>query len=160
MISTTDATRRPSSEVVAALSVDPEWGLSAVEVEARAYSAGLAFVIDSTLSMDPYIDRTREAVKKIYDTLGDADLLGGVSFGLVAFRDNPDSAAPGLDYLTRTYVNLEQGRDAASFLSRVNSVRASTVSSRDFVEDAYAGVKQAIETLDWSPPQTYARLTP
>jgi serine/threonine-protein kinase PpkA len=119
-------------------------------VPRQAYSAGLAFVIDSTLSMDPYIERTREAVRKIYDTLGNASLLGDVSFGLVAFRDNPDSAAPGLDYLTRTYVTLEQGRDAASFLSRVNSVRASTVSSRDFVEDAYAGVKQAIETLDWS----------
>jgi serine/threonine-protein kinase PpkA len=119
-------------------------------LETRPYSAGLAFVIDSTLSMDPYIDRTREAVKKIYDRLGDADLLGGVSFGLVAFRDNPDSAAPELGYLTRTYVDLEQGRDAASFLSRVNSLRASRVSSRDFVEDAYAGIKQAIETLDWS----------
>jgi hypothetical protein len=119
----------------------------------RPYSAGLAFVIDSTLSMDPYIDRTREAVRKIYDTLGDAELLGGVSFGLVAYRDNPDSAAPELGYLTRTYVDLEQGRDAASFLSRVNSLRASSVSSRDFVEDAYAGIKQAIETLDWSDYQ-------
>jgi hypothetical protein len=119
-------------------------------VPRQAYSAGLAFVIDSTLSMDPYIQRTREAVRKIYDTLGGASLLGDVSFGLVAFRDNPDSAAPGLDYLTRTYVDLQQGRDAASFLSRVDSLRASTVSSRDFVEDAYAGVKQAIETLDWS----------
>jgi hypothetical protein len=120
------------------------------EVPRQAYSAGLAFVIDSTLSMDPYIERTREAVRKIYDTLGNASLLGDVSFALVAFRDNPDSAAPGLDYLTRTYVDLQQGRDAAGFLSRVDSLRASRVSSRDFVEDAYAGVKQAIETLDWS----------
>jgi len=122
-------------------------------VTSQPYSAGLAFVIDSTLSMDPYIARTRDAVKKIYDTLGAASLLGTVSFGLVAFRDNPDSAAPGLEYLTRTYVDLRQGRDAASFLSRVNSLRASRVSSRDFVEDAYAGVKQAIETLDWSDYQ-------
>ena len=119
-------------------------------VARQPYNAGLAFVIDSTLSMDPYIKRTREAVRKIYDTLGNASLLGNVSFALVAFRDNPDSAAPGLDYLARTYVDLEQGRDAASFLSRVNSLRASRVSSRDFVEDAYAGIKQAIETLDWS----------
>ncbi len=118
-------------------------------VATQAYSAGLAFVIDSTLSMDPYIERTREAVKKIYDTLGDANLLGDVSFGLVAFRDNLNTA-PGLDYLVRTYVDLQQGRDAASFLSRVNSLRASRVSSRDFVEDAFAGVKQAIDTLDWS----------
>ena len=44
-------------------------------VPRQAYSAGLAFVIDSTLSMDPYIERTREAVRKIYDTLGGASLL-------------------------------------------------------------------------------------
>jgi serine/threonine-protein kinase PpkA len=118
-------------------------------VARQAYSAGLVFVIDSTLSMDPYIERTREAVRKIYDTLGNASLLGDVSFGLVAFRDNLKTA-PGLEYLVRTYVDLQQGRDAASFLSRVNSLRASRVSSRDFVEDAYAGVKQAIEKMDWS----------
>jgi serine/threonine-protein kinase PpkA len=118
-------------------------------VARQAYSAGLVFVIDSTLSMDPYIERTREAVRKIYDTLGNASLLGDVSFGLVAFRDNLKTA-PGLEYLVRTYVDLQQGRDAASFLSRVNSLRASGVSSRDFVEDAYAGVKQAIEKMDWS----------
>jgi len=116
---------------------------------AQAYTAGLAFVIDSTLSMDPYIERTREAVKTIYDTLGDAYLLGDVNFGLVAFRDNL-SWTPGLRYLVRTYVDLEQGRDAASFLSRVNSLQASAISSQDFIEDAYSGVKQAIEAMDWS----------
>jgi hypothetical protein len=114
-----------------------------------AYSAGLVFVIDSTLSMDPYIDRTREVVKKIYDTLGKAKLLGNVNFGLVAFRDNL-AAAPRLEYLTRTYVNLEQGRDGAGFLSRVKSLQAASISSRDFKEDAYAGVKHAIESMNWT----------
>ena len=85
-----------------------------------SYTAGLAFVIDSTLSMDPYINRTLEAVNKIYDTLGSADLLGNVNFGLVAFRDNV-TAAPRLDYLARTYVDLEQGSDGKSFLSGVKS---------------------------------------
>jgi hypothetical protein len=115
----------------------------------QAYTAGLVFVIDSTLSMDPYIERTREAVGKIYDTLGDAKLLGNVNFGLVAFRDNL-RAAPPLDYLVRTYVDLEQGRDGAGFLSRVKSLQAARASSRDFIEDAYAGVKQAIESMDWT----------
>jgi len=118
-------------------------------VGSHTYTAGLVFVIDSTLSMDPYIDRTLEAVKKIYNTLGSADLLGNVDFGLVAFRDNL-AAAPRLDYLTRTYVNLEQGRDGKGFLSRVKSLQAASISSQDFKEDAYAGVKQAIESMDWS----------
>ncbi|MDT8283508.1 MAG: VWA domain-containing protein, partial [Gammaproteobacteria bacterium] len=117
-------------------------------VASQAYTAGLVFVVDATLSMDPYIDRTREAVKTIYNTLGDADLLGNVNFGLVAFRDNV-AAAPQLDYLTRTYVTLEQDRDGKGFLSRVKSLKAASTSSRDFKEDAYAGVKQAIESMNW-----------
>ena len=115
----------------------------------RGYTAGLVFVVDSTLSMQPYIERTREAVTTIFDTLGKADLLGQMSFGLVAYRDNL-SAAPGLDYLVRTYVDLDEGRDAAGFLSRLKSLRDASVSSRDFTEDAYAGVKQAIEGIDWA----------
>jgi serine/threonine-protein kinase PpkA len=115
----------------------------------RGYTAGLVFVIDSTLSMQPYIDRTRQAVNTIFDTLGKADLLGQVNFGLVAFRDNV-AAAPGLDYLVRTYVDLDEGRDADSFLSRLRSLRDASVSSRDFTEDAYAGVKQAIEGVNWA----------
>ena len=118
-------------------------------VDPKDYNAGLVFVIDSTLSMDPYIDRTREAVEKIYDTLGEAKLLGNVNFGLVAFRDNL-ATAPKLDYLARTYVNLEQGGNGADFLSRVKSLKAATTSSRDFNEDAYAGVKQAIESMNWT----------
>jgi serine/threonine-protein kinase PpkA len=115
----------------------------------HAYTAGLVFVIDSTLSMQPYIERTQQAVTTIFDTLGKADLLGQVNFGLVAYRDNV-AAAPGLDYLVRTYVDLDEGRDADSFLSRLKSLRDASVSSRDFTEDAYAGVKQAIEAVDWS----------
>jgi serine/threonine-protein kinase PpkA len=126
-----------------------EQGAEEKSNDSQGYSAGLVFVIDSTLSMDPYIDRTREAVGKIYNTLGDADLLGNVNFGLVAFRDNV-AAAPQLDYLARTYVNLEQGKDGKGFLSRVKSLKAAGSSSRDFKEDAYAGVKQAIESMNWS----------
>jgi serine/threonine-protein kinase PpkA len=113
-----------------------------------SYRAGLVFAIDATLSMQPYIDRTREAVMKIYDKLGDAGLLGNVNFGLVAFRD-AIRPAPGLDYLTHTYVNLEQGRNPGVFLNNINALKAASVSSKDFIEDAYAGVKQAIEKMDW-----------
>jgi len=114
----------------------------------RAYTAGLVFVIDSTLSMQPYIERTREAVSTIFGTLGKADLLGQVNFGLVAYRDNL-SAAPGLEYLVRTYVDLSEGRDADGFLSRLRTLHDARVSSRDFTEDAYSGVKQAIDGIDW-----------
>ena len=116
---------------------------------ASDYRAGLVFAIDATLSMDPYIERTREAVMKIYDSLGDAGLLGNVNFGLVAFRDDPQ-AAPGLDYLARTYVDLQQGSNPQTFLQQINTLKAATASSQDFVEDAYAGVKKAIDEMNWN----------
>lgn len=91
---------------------------------------------------------------KIYDRLGDAGLLGDVNFGLVAFRDNLE-AAPNLEYLTRTFVSLEEGRNPGTFIKKVNDLSAATASSQDFVEDAYAGVKQAIESMRWD--EHYAR---
>lgn len=118
------------------------------EKPGREYTAGLVFVIDASLSMGEYIQRTREAVMKIYDQLGDAGQLGRVNFGLVAFRDNA-KAAPGLDYTARTYVNLEQGRDPGVFLEKVDQLSAAKVSSRDFREDAYAGLQEAIEGMGW-----------
>lgn len=114
----------------------------------QEYTAGLVFVIDASLSMDEYIQRTREAVMKIYDQLGDAGQLGKVNFGLVAFRDNAN-VAPGLDYTARTYVTLEQGRDPGVFLEKVDQLAAAKVSSQDFREDAYAGLQQAIEGMGW-----------
>jgi hypothetical protein len=114
----------------------------------KPFRSAVVFVIDSTLSMDPYIDRTREAVRKIYDTITKEQLTGDVSFGLIAFRDNPQ-AANGLVYLTRTYVPLEQGQDAQSFFRHVSELKAATASSRDFIEDSYAGVNEAIAGINW-----------
>jgi hypothetical protein len=115
----------------------------------KRFRSGVVFVVDSTLSMDPYIDRTREAVRKIYDVITKEDLTGDVSFGLIAFRDN-NEAAPGLGYLTRTYVTLEQGKNAESFFKQVANLKAATVSSKDFIEDSYAGINEAISGINWA----------
>ena len=115
---------------------------------AKRFRSGVVFVIDSTLSMDPYIDRTREAVRKIYDVITREDLTGDVSFGLIAFRDNTQ-AAPGLEYLTRTFVNLKQGKDAETFFKQVANLKAAKVSSQGFMEDSYAGINEAISSINW-----------
>lgn len=116
--------------------------------KSRQYRSGIHFVIDSTVSMGPYIDRTREAVRKVYNTIAKQGLNNQVNFGLTAFRDNLEQV-PQLDYLTRTYANLEQGADEERFFSLVNTLEPSTVSSRDYREDAYAGIKAAIENSNW-----------
>ncbi len=114
----------------------------------RSYRSGIHFVIDSTQSMGPYIDRTREAVARVYSAIKSQELTNQVSFGLTAYRDNLDQV-PELEYLTRQFVSLEQGTDVKEFFQRVNSLSPSPVSSRDFREDAYAGIKSAIEDSNW-----------
>ena len=114
----------------------------------RSFRSGIHFVIDSTQSMGPYIDRTREAVRKVYSAIEAQGLTNQVSFGLTAYRDNLGQV-PELEYLTQQYVSLEQGIDVEQFFQRVDSLSASEVSSRDFREDAYAGIKSAIEESNW-----------
>lgn len=119
------------------------------EASKRSYRSGIHFVIDSTQSMGPYIDRTREAVAKVYSAIEKQGLTNQVGFGLTAYRDNTDEV-PGLEYLTRRYVSLQQGTDVEQFFERVNSLSPAQVSSRDFREDAYAGIKSAIEATNWT----------
>jgi hypothetical protein len=113
------------------------------------YRAGLVFVTDSTLSMGPYIDRTREVVRRVYEALERAGLTQKVSFGLVAFRDDP-KAVPGVEYLTRTYANLSEGLSPEGFFSQVDALKPSDVSTRAFREDSFAGIKRALEEMEWS----------
>lgn len=112
------------------------------------FRAGVVFVIDTTISMGPYIDRTREAIRTIYARLEERGLLGRISFGLVAFRNNTD-VVPGLEYVARSYVDLGEGADPVQFFEQVASVAQANVSSSTFVEDSFSGVVQSIEEMDW-----------
>jgi len=112
------------------------------------YRAAVVFVIDSTVSMGPYIEATRTTMERIYQSIEDANLQDKVSFGLIAYRDNVD-AAPGLEYRTRLITSLEDGSNSETFLANMAKVRPATVSSQGFNEDAYAGVKAAIEDMNW-----------
>ena len=123
--------------------------VSVINKDSRTYRSGIHFVIDSTQSMGPYIDRTREAVAKVYSAIEEQGLTNQVSFGLTAYRDNIDQV-PELEYVTRRYVDLQQGTDVEQFFEGVNSLSPSQVSSRDFREDAYAGIKSAIEDSNWN----------
>ncbi|MDC1286569.1 VWA domain-containing protein [Gammaproteobacteria bacterium] len=115
----------------------------------RSYRSGIHFVIDSTQSMGPYIDRTREAVARVYSAIETQGLTNQVGFGLTAYRDNIEEV-PDLEYLTRRYVSLQQGTDVEQFFERVNALSPAQISSKDFREDAYAGIKSAIEETDWA----------
>ncbi len=113
----------------------------------KHFRSGLVFVTDATNSMGPYIDRTREAVRKVYKSIEQAGLNDSVNFGLVAYRDNL-SVTPELEYLARTFVPLKEGTNPKTFFKRAAALKPAEISSQDFVEDAYAGIKRAINELD------------
>lgn len=113
------------------------------------FRTGIVLVVDTSVSMQPYIDRVRQVVSELQAQLAAQGELDNVSFGLVGFR-NSVKRTPGLDYLSKTLVSLEEGRDPARFLKAAAQVKATSVSSHSFNEDAFAGVMQAVEGMDWS----------
>lgn len=115
----------------------------------KEFSAAVVFVIDSTISMDPYIDRTREAIRKVYRQIEKENLGKQVKFGLVAFRSST-KAVPGLEYVSKMYADPNQVQDSADFLAKVADLKQAKVSSGAFDEDAYAGVMHSIDKVDWS----------
>jgi serine/threonine-protein kinase PpkA len=110
------------------------------------YRAGIVFVIDTTVSMQPYIERTREIMRDVYEQIEAAGLSDRVSYGVVAFRDNT-SAVPALEYTSRVVTDLTGS--GADFMRAVANVRETRVSSQDFNEDPYAGLVRAIEDISW-----------
>lgn len=116
---------------------------------AGALRTAVVFVIDTTISMRPYIDQTRDMIRQVYARMRAQGQAQDVRFGMVAYRSNV-AAVPGLEYTSRIYADPNQASDEAAFMARVADIRQATVSSSRFDEDAYAGVMQAIDGIDWS----------
>ena len=115
----------------------------------RNFSAAVVFIIDSTMSMGPYIDRTREAVRRIANHVEKAGLGDRVKFGLVAFRSNIE-AQPKLEYVSRLYADPTKVKDGKDFLTKVAALKPATVSTSRFSEDAFAGVMTALTQVNWN----------
>lgn len=115
---------------------------------ADAFRTAVVLVVDTSVSMQPYIDQVRDVVHELQSKIAARGELDSVSFGLVGFRNNT-SKTPGLEYVTKTLVTLDQGRDPQRFQELVSQVKATSVSSHSFNEDAFAGVMQAVEGMDW-----------
>jgi len=115
----------------------------------KGFSASVVFVIDSTISMGPYIDRTKEAIDKIYKQIENEKLQDKVKFGLVAYRSSV-KAVPGLEYDAKMYVDPNTVKDGKDFLAKVHDLKQATVSSSKVDEDAYGGVMTALDKVDWT----------
>lgn len=117
-------------------------------VALRTFSSAIVFVIDSTISMGPYIERTRDAVKRVYEAIEKAGLARQARFGLVGFRSSI-KAVPKLEYDAKVFADPSEVKDGKDFLARIADFKPAAVSSPRFDEDAYGGVMAAIRKIKW-----------
>lgn len=123
---------------------------SAVASSDNEFDAGIVFVLDTTRSMGPYIERTRRALERIVADIEGTDIGARMNFGAVAFRDSIE-AVPELDYVTKVLTPLERREDQTPVLEAIqDATNVAVASSLGFNEDSLAGVEDAIDTIDWN----------
>ena len=115
----------------------------------RDFRAVVVFVIDTTISMQPYIERTREAIRRIVSRIGDTVVRDNFRFGMVAYRDSL-AGRPQVEYLARLVALPDFQAAPDAILPRIAEVREATASTEGWQEDAGAGVKLALDEVKWS----------
>ena len=115
----------------------------------RDYKAGVVFLIDTTSSMQPYIDGTREAVKNLVGAIGSTAVRDNFRFGVVAYRDSLEDN-PGLEYPTKVYAKPDFSQPPDAVLGALGQLHESRVSSTGFDEDPLGGLYTTLNEIDWS----------
>jgi len=155
-----DARFAPGTQLIEVASIDP--GSSGAKAGAGAgggplqapnaapgeLSTAVAFVIDTTISMRPYIEQSLAVIRSIYNALENSPHKGKVAFAVVAFR-NSTAAAPGLEYTSKVVSDFKTVSDRRSLEEALAVVREATASSHSFDEDSLSGVKTAVDSLSW-----------
>lgn len=114
------------------------------------FRIGVVFVLDTTVSMRPFIQRTYQTVEYFYDAFERFENPAYVSFGLIGFRDNIDINPDGLEYVTREFQPLDVAAVSNEVLANMRQIDAANVPTQGFEEDGLAGLMEALDQ-DWSP---------
>ena len=115
------------------------------------FTLGIAFVVDTTLSMDPYINKVRAALSEFVRATA-AEPGAPTRYALIGFRNNL-TRQPRLEYLNRIFARFADSTDADGFIRKIADVKATTVDSLSYNEDSFAAVAEAIDKLDWGDIQ-------
>lgn len=119
------------------------------ETQTDAFDVGIVFVLDTTSSMRNYIELTQRILQDTVQQIAGTEIGELVNFGVVGFRDNPD-ATPGIDYRTKTLVDLARRDDESPVLAALaEATDVTIISTAGFNEDSLAGIEDAIDEIDW-----------
>lgn len=131
-------------------SIDPGSVADTTQAKDDVPRTGIALVIDTTISMKPYIEQSLSVVRTIFDSVAKDKLDDKVAFGIVAFR-NSTKASPKLDYVTKVVSDFRDATERAELEKALAAVEEAKASSHSFNEDSLAGVKAALDGLNWQP---------
>ena len=134
-------------EVVSAPAEKPAT-LPADPAAMREFKGAVVFVVDTTVSMAPYIDRTREAIRRLVDRIGGTAVRDNFRFGMVAYRDHMGGDAR-LEYVTRMVSVPDFATAPDAIVAQAAVVEEAKASNQDFDEDAMAGIKLALDKVQW-----------
>ena len=110
--------------------------------------SGFVFVIDTTISMKPYIEQTTKLVRAVYDELEKNPHGDKFAFAVVAFRSSLQKS-PKLGYTTEVVCDFKTVKQRKELETALAKVEEATVSTHAFTEDSFAGVKAAVDSLNW-----------
>lgn len=124
----------------------------ATQVEAgtvQDLTVDVLFVMDTTISMQPYIDATLSAIRDMTRlATEDPDVAKKLRFGLMAYRDSATDI-PKLEYLVKNFTPDLLPVD--KFEQVLATVKAAPVGSKDYNEDVFSGIDKGIHETKWGP---------
>ena len=114
---------------------------------------GIVFVIDTTISMKPYIEQSLSVIRSAFDNIEKEKLGDSVGFAVIAFRNNMSGNAK-IGYVTKKVSDFKTLSDRKSLEDALAQVDEATASTHSYDEDAMSGVKAAVDDLGWDPYQS------
>jgi serine/threonine-protein kinase PpkA len=113
------------------------------------FKAAVVFLVDTTMSMQPYIDGTREVIRHIVERIQSTPMGALFRFGLVAYRDSLEDT-PALEYYARVYAKPDFSQPANTIVPAIAQVSEARVSSIGYDEDPIGGLKMTLDEINWN----------
>ena len=115
----------------------------------RKLLVDVVWVMDTTVSMRPCIDKTLDVVKVVSRQITqDAEIAESMKFGIWGYRDSADDI-PGIGYTTFNYTPALQ--PVGPFVETLQKVDVTRTDSVDYAEDVFSGVDDALRRTPWDP---------
>ena len=109
---------------------------------------GIVFVVDTTKSMRPYIEQTKEIIRNVFDRMQSSPAKDKIAFAVIAFRSRPE-LGPGTEYNAKVVSDFTTVSERAKLEDLLSGLEETKASTHTFDEDSLAGVKMAVDSLQW-----------